>query len=197
MPKECIKGTVVYIYSADVDGEPVWKGTANDNGVFDTGCRLKCTATYKVVPKNAKCKFFPEYKDVRVPCCPKFVTVEFRCKCETENKGRIDIILTENCIKGTKINILDANEKVVKVLEKHNEGVYSTGCTLPCPGTYYVKPLNSNCKFSPEIQKVIMKECCPKFTRVTFKCVCRKKNIFTRGIMFFTHLTNFIMNYIW
>jgi hypothetical protein len=170
MPKECLSGTTVYIY--DAAGNEVWHGVANNEGVFDTGCKLKCPATYKVVPKNERCKFYPESAEVKVPCCPDVAKVEFKCECG-EKKGRIDVILPENCIKGTVIEIYDANGRLISTIKESTNNVFTTGCTLPCPGTYIVKPINQNCKFSPESQKVEIKNCCPDYVKVYFKCECR------------------------
>ncbi|MBP8707467.1 MAG: hypothetical protein KBH94_01945, partial [Caldisericia bacterium] len=61
----------------------------NANGVFDTDCKLPCPATYKVVPKNENCKFYPESQEVKVPCCPDYAKVEFKCECESKGIGEI------------------------------------------------------------------------------------------------------------
>ncbi|MCK5848908.1 MAG: hypothetical protein KAH01_06915, partial [Caldisericia bacterium] len=121
-------------------------------------------------------------------------TVEFKCECNNaDKKGRIDISLPTNCTNGTKINILDARKNVIKVLEKHLDGVYTTGCTLPCPGTYYVKPVNSRYSFSPEIQTVNIRECCPKFNKIEFKCVSKRKTLFTNSLSL---ISCFLMNFL-
>ena len=196
LPRECLDGTTVFVYGGKVyvGKIPVWEGTVNKKGVFDTGCILPCPATYTVIAKNEKCEFSPESIMVEVPCCPKYATVEFKCDCDKEKKkGRIDISLPTSCTKGTKINIIDAKKNVIKVLEKHSDGVYSTGCTLPCPGTYYVKPINSSYTFSPEIQTVNIRECCPKFNKIAFKCTRKRKTLFTDSLSLISYL---LMNFL-
>jgi len=85
--ESCIEGTTIYIY--DSTDNLVTSGSLDANGVFDTDCKLKCPATYKVVPKNEKCKFSPESREVEVPCCPKIAEVEFKCECEEETTKTI------------------------------------------------------------------------------------------------------------
>jgi hypothetical protein len=171
LPKECIEGTVVYVY--DQNGNGIWKGTANEEGLYDTGCTLPCPAVYKVVPKNEKCTFYPESQEVKVPCCPDVATVTFKCECK-EEKGRIVVKMPSTCIRGTTVYIYDQSGKAVwKGTASTDEGIFDTGCTLPCPATYKVVPKNDNCKFYPESQEVKV-PCCPEVANVTFKCECRK-----------------------
>jgi hypothetical protein len=173
MSKECLAGTKVIIY--DKDGIEVWSGEANSDGVFDTGCTLLCPGgPYKVVPVNDKCKFSPPAHEVRInKCCPEYQEVAFKCECEEQvKKGRIDVIIPDNCMKETVIEIYDANGRLITTIKEPTNNVFTTGCTLPCPGVYLVKPINKNCKFSPESQKVELKNCCPDYARIEFKCEC-------------------------
>jgi len=86
MPKECLDGTTVHIYDS-TSGVEVWhSSTPNYDAAtgmysFDTGCTLKCPATYKVVPTNEKCKFYPESQEVTIKCCSDYTTVNFKCEC--------------------------------------------------------------------------------------------------------------------
>ncbi len=190
IPGNCVKGTTIYIY--DSTGNIVSSGSPNANGVFDTDCKLKCIATYKVVPKNENCKFYPESQEVRVPCCPDVAKVEFKCECQEEKKGRIDVLLPENCIKGTVVEIYDANGKLITSIKEPTNNVFTTGCTLPCPGIYIVKPVNKICKFYPESQKVELKNCCPDYVRVNFKCECESQGV-REIVLFFRRICSYIL----
>lgn len=168
IPSKCISGTKVVIYSPD--GSVAWSGIPNDNGFFDTGCKLKCPGTYKIVPKNELCKFNPESQEVKVPCCPEKVEVKFDCDC-TEANGRILIVLPKDCISGTIVSIYDLKGNIVTTLQPNREGVFDTGCKLICPLGYRVVPKNDKCKFYPEYQEVKV-PCCPEYVKVDFKCEC-------------------------
>ncbi|HPJ12330.1 MAG TPA: hypothetical protein PLE09_01295, partial [Caldisericia bacterium] len=110
---------------------------------------------------------------VKVPCCPDVATVTFKCECK-EEKGRIVVKMPSTCIRGTTVYIYDQSGKAVwKGTASTDEGIFDTGCTLPCPATYKVVPKNDNCKFYPESQEVKV-PCCPEVANVTFKCECRK-----------------------
>ena len=173
MPENCSGGTTINIY--DAAGNVVASGSPNRSGIYDTDCKLKCPGTYLVKPVNKICKFYPESQKVELKnCCPDYAKVEFKCECEEEKKGRIDVILPDNCMKGTVIEIYDANGRLITTIKEPTNNVFTTGCTLPCPGVYLVKPINKNCKFSPESQKVELKNCCPDYARIEFKCECEE-----------------------
>ncbi|NLI56525.1 copper amine oxidase N-terminal domain-containing protein, partial [bacterium] len=98
----------------------------------------------------------------------------FIVPCPEKLKGRIDVLLPENCTNGTYIDIVDMNKKPISVIKEHKGGLYSTGCTLPCPGSYIVTPINPNCQFTPSYQQVDLKDCCPAYQRITFQCECEE-----------------------
>jgi len=99
----------------------------------------------------------------------------FTVPCPEKLKGRIDVLLPENCTNGTYIDIVDMNKKPISVIKEQKGGLYSTDCTLPCPGSYIVTPINPNCKFTPSYQQVDLKDCCPAYQRVEFKCECEEQ----------------------
>ncbi len=99
---------VVYIFEGS--GEAVWKGRANDEGLIDTDCILKCPAVYEVVPKNERCQFFPESQKVEVPCCPDVAKVTFQCECEEEG-GRIIVRLLKNASMTRGIHFDETGEE--------------------------------------------------------------------------------------
>ncbi len=173
MPKDCLDGTKVIIY--DESGNEVWAGVANTDGVFDTGCTLKCPGVYKVVPLNEKCKFNPPSHVVKVDCCPRETVVEFSCDCITQNYGRIVVSMPKECLEGTVVHIINTTTNVeVWSGTANKDGVFDTDCKIPCPGIYYVRPENKNCTFYPPEDKVVMEKCCPEIYRVEFKCECAK-----------------------
>ena len=98
----------------------------------------------------------------------------FIVPCPEKPKGRIDVLLPENCIKGTKIEILDLKGNPIGLIINSKNGLFTTDCTLNCPGSYIVRPVNPNCKFYPETIQVDLKECCPAYKRVEFKCECEE-----------------------
>jgi len=99
----------------------------------------------------------------------------FTVPCPEKPKGRIDVLLPENCTNGTYIEIVDMNKKPISVIKDQKGGLYSTDCTLPCSGSYIVTPINPNCKFTPSYQQVDLKDCCPAYKRVEFKCECEEQ----------------------
>jgi len=171
VPSTCISGTKIVI--ADVAGNIIWSGAPNDNGYIDTGCVLKCNTAYQVIPKNADYTFNPEYKDVKLPCCPEKVELRFEC---STKKGRIVVNIPRDCIKGSTIVYLYDQEptstiKPIGAIMMGNDLTFDTDCTLVCGKAYWVKPVNDQCKFLPEYQKVIP-PCCPEYSKVDFKCEC-------------------------
>jgi hypothetical protein len=80
----CIQDTVMQIYEGEMmpGRRPVLTLKANNQGVFDTDCVLKCNTSYTIVPINDNCKFKPESKVVKVSCCPEVSRTEFDCDCE-------------------------------------------------------------------------------------------------------------------
>jgi hypothetical protein len=182
-PQQCIDGTQVVI--TDATGATVWSGTPNANGMIDTDCKLKCPAGYRITPKNGKCKFLPEFQDVKVLCCPERTEVKFSCDCSTPSKkGRITGYVPRNCIEGTKIIIYDSTTGAAIWSGAPNANGYfetsaqGTNCILPCPGTYKVVPTKQGCTFTPESQVVTLSErmCCDYTATVEFKCDCAGKN---------------------
>jgi len=173
MPKDCIIGTKVIIY--DESGGIAWSGEAGPDGVFDTGCTLKCPGVYKVFPVNEKCKFNPVSHVVKVDCCPRETVVEFSCDCIVETKGRIIVEMPKECLEGTIVHIL-TEDKVEVWQGKVNEvGIFDTGCILECPKKYIIMPENSNCSFTPSYQIVDLNICCPEYKKVGFECKCGEK----------------------
>lgn len=61
--------------------KPIMTLQANRAGQFDSGCVLKCNTNYTIVPSNENCTFKPESKEIKVPCCPEYASVEFDCDC--------------------------------------------------------------------------------------------------------------------
>lgn len=177
--KECLEGTIVTVY--DASGREVWKGRHNpDLGYFDTGCSLPCPGTYKVVPKNEKCKFYPESATVTMSermCCDYINVVDFKCECEAE-KGRILISVPRNCINGTTMKIYEGElmpgKRPVMTLQANDQGVFDSDCTLKCNTVYHVYPSNEKCRFSPEYREVKL-SCCPEVSRIDFKCECEEE----------------------
>lgn len=104
----------------------------------------------------------------------KIAELVFIVPCPEKPKGRIDVLLPENCIKGTKIEILDLKGNPIGLIINSKDGLFTTDCTLNCPGSYIVRPVNPNCKFYPETIQVDLKECCPAYKRVEFKCECEE-----------------------
>jgi hypothetical protein len=185
MPQECLDSTIVNIYNQN--GTQVWSGKVNSDGVFDTDCKLPCPGTYKVVPYNDKCKFYPESREVVMTkdnCCDKVNVVDFKCECESvDKKGRIQVRMPENCIKDTTVTVFDAQgNRVWRGTVNTQTGLFDTQCTLPCPGTYKVVPSNDKCKFFPESQEVKMSEnmCCDRTNIVEFKCECEQPQKYGR-----------------
>ncbi len=187
MDKDCIEGTTVYVYAQD--GSIVWSGTVNRQGVFDTGCILKCPAMYKVVPKNENCVFYPEAQEVKVPCCPELARVTFQCDCE-EEAGRIVVSMDKDCIEGTTVYVYAQDGSIVWSGTVNRQGVFDTGCILKCPAMYKVVPKNEKCTFYPESQEVKV-PCCPETATVTFKCEC-KQTLFSLSSLFTMLLSLFI-----
>lgn len=174
MPKDCVIGTKVIIY--DESGGIAWSGEAGPDGVFDTGCTLKCPGVYKVFPVNEKCKFNPVSHVVKVDCCPRETVVEFSCDCAGVNKGRIVASFPKECIEGTIVHVYETqNYKEVYTGKIDGNGIFDTDCTLTCPGIYVVRPENTNCTFYPSEQKVIIEKCCPELYKIDFKCECGVK----------------------
>ncbi|MCX8095725.1 MAG: copper amine oxidase N-terminal domain-containing protein [Caldisericia bacterium] len=173
MAKECIIGTKILIY--DETGNVAWSGEAGPDGVFDTGCKLKCPGIYKIVPVNEKCKFDPVSHVVKLDCCPSETVVEFRCECVIESKGRIVVIFPKECIEGTIVHVYETqNYTEVFTGKPDGNGVFDTGCTLACPGIYVIRPENKNCLFDPKEIKIIVEKCCPEYYQERFSCKCDK-----------------------
>jgi hypothetical protein len=167
IPKECVRDSVLYIY--DSSGKLVGSYNPNSEGLFDTGCNLTCPGTYTIKPYNPNCKFYPETQKIEVKeCCPYIYSYEFKCEC----KGRIDIKLPLNCLPA-KVEIYDSKGNLIYRLgEPDANGVFTTGCTLICPGSYLVKPYNPNCTFKPESKTITLTQCCPGYSYVEFECSC-------------------------
>jgi hypothetical protein len=172
IPSNCIDGTKVVI--TDSAGNSVWSGVPNANGMIDTDCTLKCNTAYKVIPRNEKCTFSPTSIDVKLPCCPEYAKVEFKCDC-AEPKGRIVVSMPDNCLKGTTVLIYKGEimpgKRPVAQLTYNRQGLFDSDCTLECNISYTIKPSNENCKFYPETQTVKL-PCCPEYSKVEFKCEC-------------------------
>jgi hypothetical protein len=171
VPGTCVAGTKILV--ADMDGNIVWSGTPNDNGYFDTGCTIKCGASYQVIPKNPSFTFNPEYKDIKLPCCPEKVEVKFEC---VQKKGRVLVNIPSDCIQGsTLVWVFDveptATAKPLGAIMMDNNYQFDSECTLECNKTYWLMPQNEKCKFFPTYQKVTL-PCCPEYAKVDFKCEC-------------------------
>jgi hypothetical protein len=168
VPAECVAGTTVEIF--DLSGNPVVSGPLDATGLFDTGCTLKCPASYVVKVSNPNCTFTPSSKVVQVPCCPRFAAVKFDCDCRPA-RGRILASVSSKCPPGTKIEIYDQNQTLVAAGPVNAAGWFDTKCTLACGQTYTVVATNPNCTVVPASQTVTV-PCCPDFATVKFDCDC-------------------------
>lgn len=176
IPRDCIQGsTLVWVYDVEpsADVKPLGAIMMDYNNQFDSECTLECNKTYWLMPQNEKCKFYPTFQKVTLPCCPEYAKVDFKCECETE-KARIIISLPKVCIEGTKVLIYDDSNTLVATLTANSQGVFDTGCTLQCNTYYSIVPKNEKCKFSPE-REMVKTNCCPETTSVTFQCDCQEK----------------------
>jgi len=176
MPEECLKGTVVFVYEVanGAPGKVIWKGEANREGYFDTGCILPCPSNVIVIPKNETCKFIKESIEVEVPCCPKSVDVSFECDC-TKPKGRIKGTVGRECA-GAEISIVKVSnlrERTI-FLKTDAMGGFDSECALECGATYVVTPSKASCTFIPSSMKVTINSCCPDgYEKAEFKCDCK------------------------
>jgi len=177
IPKDCVQGTSILIY--DSSGKLVMKLTPNSDGIADTYCKLPCPGIYIVKPYNPNCKFDPEEKRVEIlNCCDPYTTpfihtLEFfKCECAGQKMGRIDVKLPKSCLSA-KVEIYDSKGNLIYRLSDDGNGYFTTGCTLPCPGQYIVKPYNPNCTFKPESKVVELTQCCPNsYQYLEFECSC-------------------------
>jgi hypothetical protein len=167
VPQNCLQGTTVHVM--DLSGNPVVSGAPDANGLFDTGCKLKCPTSYVVKVGNPNCTFIPSSKIVQVSCCPKVSTAVFDCNCPPA-RGRIVASVGGNCPPGTTIEVFD-NGTLVASGQVNAQGVYDTGCTLPCGKTYTVEAKNPQCTLTPCPQQVYV-PCCPDLATVRFSCDC-------------------------
>ncbi|MCE5223123.1 copper amine oxidase N-terminal domain-containing protein [bacterium] len=174
IPKDCIQGsTLVWVFDVEptATAKPLGAIEMDNNYQFDSECTLECGKTYWLMPQNEKCKFYPVYQKVTLPCCPEYAKVDFKCECETP-KGRIRVSLPKNCMEGTKVLIYEGTSNLVATLTVNDLGYFDSDCTLKC-GTYYtIIPKNEKCKFSPESQ-YIKTFCCPEINTISFQCDCQ------------------------
>ncbi|HPP43553.1 MAG TPA: copper amine oxidase N-terminal domain-containing protein [Caldisericia bacterium] len=179
MPKECSEGTIIHIIDSTTNKE-VWYGKANSDGVFDTECNLACPGIYIIRPENKTCTFSPAEQKIQMQsCCPEVYNIDFKCICQ-QQKGRLQIKIPRECVPNSLAYIYNSSGKLVMTLWPNSEGWFDSGCELPCPGVYTIKPYNPNCKFYPETQIVEVKNCCvpgttPFIYTVEFKCECTYK----------------------
>ncbi|HON84176.1 MAG TPA: hypothetical protein PLI22_08635, partial [Caldisericia bacterium] len=152
IPRECALNSSAYIY--DSSGKLITTLWPNSEGWFDSGCELPCPGAYTIKPYNPNCKFSPEtIKAELTKCCPDIQSYEFKCECTY--KGRIDVKLPTNCLPA-KVEIYDSKGNLLYRLSDDGNGYFTTGCTIPCPGTYTIKPVGSNCTFKPESRYLIL-----------------------------------------
>jgi len=163
VPTDCVVGTTFEIADESGSAKPSIV-IPDENGVYDSGCNLKCLTNYIITPKNVKCKFIPPSYRVNVPCCPDSVTVEFKCECE--KLGRIIVRVPESC-SPTSIKVYDMKDSLVASGTTEKDGTYDTGCTLKCPADYRVVPTSKKCKFDPTEEKIFV-PCCPEVAEVKF-----------------------------
>ncbi|MCX7624604.1 MAG: LamG domain-containing protein, partial [Candidatus Sumerlaeaceae bacterium] len=168
VPPNCVAGTTVQIL--DLSGNLVMSGPLNGAGLFDTGCKLKCQTSYVVKISNPSCTFTPSSKIVQVSCCPAMSTVRFDCKCPPP-RGRIIAMTSQNCPPGTVVSVYDANNALVASGTVNAQGLFDTGCDLPCGATYTVTATNPQCSVTVNPSQVVV-SCCPDVARVTIDCDC-------------------------
>ena len=169
VPPNCVNGTTVQI--SELSGAPILSGAPDATGVFDTGCKLKCPTSYIVSVTNPNCTFTPARQVVQVSCCPKMSVVKVDCSCK-EPRGRLVVNVGPKCSSGTtQINVFDTSGVLVASGQPNSQGVFDTGCTLPCPAQYTVTATNSTCQAVPASQTVNV-PCCPEYATVNINCDC-------------------------
>ena len=169
VPPNCVNGTTVQI--SELSGAPILSGAPDATGVFDTGCKLKCPTSYIVSVTNPNCTFTPGKQVVQVSCCPKMSVVKVDCSCK-EPRGRLVVNVSPKCSSGTtQINVFDPSGVLVASGQPNSQGVFDTGCTLPCPAQYTVTATNSTCQAVPASQTVNV-PCCPEYATVNINCDC-------------------------
>lgn len=168
LPLNCLTGTTVQIL--DLSGNLVMSGPPDARGLFDTGCKLKCQTSYVVKITNPNCTFTPSTKIVQVSCCPRISTVRFDCKCPPP-RGRLVASVSPNCPPGTTVNVYDSHNTLVASGTVNTQGIFDTGCDLPCGATYTVTATNPQCPVVVSSPQVVI-PCCPDVARVTIDCDC-------------------------
>ncbi|MDD4614534.1 MAG: hypothetical protein PHI40_03880, partial [Caldisericia bacterium] len=164
--------TVVNIY--DQSGSLVQIVTPDSSGVYDTGCVLASEVQYTVVPSNHHCTFAPSKQLVTTKPCPASSTLSFECHCEDSN-GRVLVKVSEDCIVGTSIQILDERGALFMTLTSVNSsGFFDSGCTLPSTQKYEIVPFNKNLLFTPR-RKIVSVSNCPESYTVSFSCEREKQ----------------------
>ncbi|MCK5848091.1 MAG: hypothetical protein KAH01_02695 [Caldisericia bacterium] len=170
-PASCGAGFRITVKNEN--GETLWEGTTDSQGNFTTPFSLP-GGTAIVEAMKIGCNITPSSQKVTVEC-EKKATVRFTCKCEGhEEKGRILVYMPKNCLRGTSVRITGvSNNQSMNLTEYNQQGAFDSGCELFCNTEYVVQPINKNCTFSPESRRVKV-ACCPKETKVTFSCDCKK-----------------------
>lgn len=174
----CPPGT--YFEIRDSQGTLVASGPADAQGIFDTGCTLRCGVTYTVDAKNPTCPVTPATQQVFVPCCPDVARVVVKCDCPPPPRGRIKVFLPANCTSGTVVTITDVNTSQVvasgspQIVQVQGTvaGLFDTSCTLVCGQTYVVTASNPDCTILPTGGQQVVAGCCPDASTVTFDCDC-------------------------
>lgn len=168
LPQNCLAGSTVQIL--DLTGNLVMSGVPDAAGLFDTGCKLKCQTSYVVKITNPNCTFTPSTKIVQVSCCPRISTVRFDCDCPPL-RGRLLASVNPDCPPGTTINVYDSNNTLVASGTVNAQGIFDTGCNLPCGATFTVTATNPQCPVVVSNPRVVI-PCCPEVARVTIDCDC-------------------------
>ena len=173
LPQEAIKNTTVRISLVD-STSPLYL-TPNEEGVVDTGCKLKCGEKYRIEPFNSVCTFNPKIQYVVASCCSEeeISPVLFTSSCPPAKTGKVGIKIPVDCVPGTKIYVQEVGGTFSTYLTVANkEGLFESTCTLLCDKEYKVTPYKPNCTFTPA-SMIIKAACCPSFSIANFeKCSC-------------------------
>jgi len=172
MVQKAVADTTIFVYDQHGDVASVLQKPDQD-GVFRTGCTLLGGQSYKVIPKNDHCTFDPPSQIINITYCPDENKVFFDCDCE-ESEGRIQVHMSEECAKNTKVHIYNKAGDIITTLSQSIQGVFDTGCTLPCNVFYRIVPENDQYTFTPEYEEIQNLTCCPDTNAVSFQRNHRK-----------------------
>ncbi|HXK51746.1 MAG TPA: copper amine oxidase N-terminal domain-containing protein [Caldisericia bacterium] len=172
MAQKGAQNTTIFIYDQHGDVASVLQKPDQD-GIFRSGCTLFGGQSYKVVPKNDHCTFDPPSQTITLSYCPDENKMFFDTDCE-ESEGRIQIRMSEECAKNTRIHIYNKAGDIITTLSQSDQGVFDTGCTLPCNVFYRIVPENDQYTFTPEFNEIQSLHCCPDINVISFQRNHRK-----------------------